>query len=262
MWWQGLVVLPRSILFLLIVFEQLYCYYQCVRCGPPLVHLGVVFMAFAYIRRFLTLVPKRRLRLWARTTSAEGWLRSGGILAWLGAVVLLVPGLLAPSFSIIPRTGYTWLDGGLFVFRPELIFPKTFSILGAVNILWSHHERGLATVIFAFSVVFPLTKLLLLGILLATLTRKRHIHSARMLRVSRRSRFAASMLHHFGSWSMLDVFVIAVLVAGFKDFPGGTELVREWGLYCFALSVILSMIASVTLVLLHNSVRRRNPTDV
>jgi uncharacterized paraquat-inducible protein A len=44
---------------------------------------------------------------------------------------------------------------------------------------------------------------------------------------------------------MLDVFVIAVIIAGFKEFPSGTRIYREWGLFCFAASVILSIAASM-----------------
>jgi uncharacterized paraquat-inducible protein A len=43
---------------------------------------------------------------------------------------------------------------------------------------------------------------------------------------------------------MLDVFVVAVLVTGFKEFPGGTRIKWRWGLLCFGFSIILSMTAS------------------
>jgi uncharacterized paraquat-inducible protein A len=43
---------------------------------------------------------------------------------------------------------------------------------------------------------------------------------------------------------MLDVFVIAAMVVSFKAYPGGTRIQFEWGIYVFAASVILSMLAT------------------
>lgn len=51
--------------------------------------------------------------------------------------------------------------------------------------------------------------------------------------------------HHAGKFSMLDVMVIAVLVVAIKALPGGTKIALGWGLFAFAGSVLLSMIASL-----------------
>ncbi len=51
----------------------------------------------------------------------------------------------------------------------------------------------------------------------------------------------------FGSWSMLDVFVVAVVLVGFKEFPGGTRFYREIGLVFFSVSVLLTMVSSALL---------------
>jgi paraquat-inducible protein A len=52
------------------------------------------------------------------------------------------------------------------------------------------------------------------------------------------------IMEKLGKWSMLDVFVIASLVVCFKGFPGGTHIQVQWGIYLFALSVLLSMLAT------------------
>ncbi len=43
---------------------------------------------------------------------------------------------------------------------------------------------------------------------------------------------------------MVDVFVIASLVICFKGFPGGTHIQVQWGIYVFAVSVLLTMLAT------------------
>ena len=46
---------------------------------------------------------------------------------------------------------------------------------------------------------------------------------------------------------MLDVFVVATIVISFKNFPGGSRVETEWGVYIFATSVLLSMAATALL---------------
>ncbi len=43
---------------------------------------------------------------------------------------------------------------------------------------------------------------------------------------------------------MLDVFVIAALVVCYKGYPGGTHIRLQWGIYVFAISVMLTMVAT------------------
>ena len=50
---------------------------------------------------------------------------------------------------------------------------------------------------------------------------------------------------------MLDVFVIAALVVCFKGFPGGSHIQVDWGIYVFAASVVLSMLATRSMRLWH-----------
>ena len=44
-----------------------------------------------------------------------------------------------------------------------------------------------------------------------------------------------------GKYSMLDVFVLAVLVVAIKGLPGGSRVEMEAGIYFFAVSVLLSI---------------------
>jgi paraquat-inducible protein A len=105
---------------------------------------------------------------------------------------------------------------------------NTFSILSGIELLWRDGNRFLAFVIFFFSIVFPIVKLFTLLFLWA----------ARLAEERRRA-----MLHWImvlGKWSMLDVFVVAVVVVAVKlgIFSKATP---EPGIYVFAAAILLSM---------------------
>ena len=50
-----------------------------------------------------------------------------------------------------------------------------------------------------------------------------------------------------GKFSMVDVFVIALLVVTIKGLPGGTRVSLGWGFWCFATAVLLSLAIPVWL---------------
>jgi len=83
----------------------------------------------------------------------------------------------------------------------KLVFWKDdYSILDGIVGMWNDRQFGLATLIFFFSIVFPYLKL---GVLT-------WIWFAPMTDTGRQT--ALTWLSHLGKWSMLDVFVVAVLV--------------------------------------------------
>jgi paraquat-inducible protein A len=52
-------------------------------------------------------------------------------------------------------------------------------------------------------------------------------------------------VNQLGKWSMLDVFVLAVLVIAVKGLPGDSKVVVEWGAAAFCASVLLSIYISL-----------------
>ena len=44
-----------------------------------------------------------------------------------------------------------------------------------------------------------------------------------------------------GKYSMLDVFVLAVIVIAVKGLPGGSKVILEMGVYFFGASIIMSL---------------------
>ncbi len=78
------------------------------------------------------------------------------------------------------------------------------TILSGVALFWEHHAYPIAIVIFTASVVIPILKLL--AIVALCLSARRCRHPQAMTRIYRLTELV-------GRWSMVDVFVVAILVA-------------------------------------------------
>jgi paraquat-inducible protein A len=112
------------------------------------------------------------------------------------------------------------------------VFTNTVSLLSALGRLGERGHWGLALLIGSFSLAFPTLKLLLLAAIW-------NLEGANSPRQRRHLRWLA----RFGRWSMLDVFVVALLVVSVK--LGALAQARvEIGIYAFAASVILTMLLS------------------
>ncbi len=110
------------------------------------------------------------------------------------------------------------------------------TILGGVVLLWHHGSYPIAAVIFIASVLVPLSKLLGLSVLCWSVAR-RHPTLPRERTVLYR------VTEFVGRWSMVDVFVVAILVALIQlggllsIYPGSAAL-------AFCGVVIVTMIAA------------------
>ncbi len=132
----------------------------------------------------------------------------------------------------------------LIFYFPANIFPfmtvelygnrSSSTIIGGIISLADSGSMAIATLVFLASVLIPIIKLIILFYL--SLTARTHTHQAFKTR-----------LYHFvetiGRWSMLDIFLLAVLVAILK--LGHFATVKpEIGSVIFALVVIFTMLAS------------------
>jgi paraquat-inducible protein A len=108
----------------------------------------------------------------------------------------------------------------------------SYSVLGGIADLARSDEVALALVVLAFSVVFPIVKLALLAHVLfrpsAAALRARLVRALELL----------------GRWSMLDVFVIAILI-GSVHLGVLSEAFAERGVYVFAAGILLSMFSTL-----------------
>ena len=127
----------------------------------------------------------------------------------------LIAGLLLPVMTIT-----------------KLIFwEDDYGVIAGARRLWAEGYWLLGSVIFVFSAIVPTTKLIALT----------WIWFAR-LPEQRRARWL-NILGIVGKWSMMDVFVVALTVILAKSSLFG-DVSPRIGLYIFAASVILQMIAA------------------
>lgn len=132
------------------------------------------------------------------------------------ALVLFVGGVSIPFFKVTKF----W------------VFTDNVSVLSGLVDLARAHEWFLFAIITLFTIVFPALKLGALG---AAWWRRSRDQPG----TERYLRWVA----HFGKWSMLDVFIVAILIVAIKASQVAAIRV-DVGVYLFAVSIILTQLAS------------------
>ena len=118
------------------------------------------------------------------------------------------------------------------LYTEKMFWRNIYSVWGGILNLWDQHEQALAVLIFFFSIIFPIVKLLALAIIW-------------FARLSERGR--ERLLHWLGvlgKWSMLDVFIVAILIVLIKLGPLASVEARS-GVYFFAGAIIASMLTTM-----------------
>ena len=143
-------------------------------------------------------------------------------VAWLlAAVVLYLPANLLPvmgTASVLGRESHT--------------------IVGGIIELWSTGSRELAAIVFIASIAVPLLKIGALALLAWTAHRR-----SRWLQRERAALYR--LVETVGHWSMLDVFVVVLLV-GMVRFGALASVEPEAGLLAFGAVVVATMLASAS----------------
>jgi paraquat-inducible protein A len=101
-------------------------------------------------------------------------------------------------------------------------------VLSGILALFEHNNLLVGCLLLCFSVLFPISKLIVVRLVLQESTRGA---------VSKRLLHAIAML---SKYSMVDVFVIALLVVASKTAPG-SSVELHWGTFAFATAALLSM---------------------
>ena len=141
-------------------------------------------------------------------------------------LLLLIAGLLLAIGLIAP----------IITFKKFIFIQNTFSILTAC---WNFLKQGqilLFVVIVLFSVILPIFKLAFLF----KLTLAKQATSAKTKKL-------LHLIHRLGKWSMLDVFVVAILVVVVKLGAIG-DVEKHIGLYAYAGAAILIMLLTNKIV--------------
>jgi paraquat-inducible protein A len=161
--------------------------------------------------------PRCGARLYSRKPDSIA--RTWALL--IAATILYVPANLEPV--MITRS--------IFGTQPD-------TILSGVAYLWHSGSWPLAVLVFVASVLVPLLKLLALSYLAASTQRRSRVRQRQKTRLYR-------LLEFVGRWSMLDVFVVMVLVALVK--MGALANIQAGpGAMWFGAVVVLTMFASMS----------------
>lgn len=148
------------------------------------------------------------------TTSRNHWV----IALSISALAFYLPAMLLPMLRI-EQLGHRHED----------------SLLSGLITLFSQGYWFVGTVVLTFSVLLPPLKLITLLILANKIMITRHHQRALMYR-------AVELL---GRWGMLDVLLVAILVA-FVKLGNLVNIQAGLGLVAFTLLVLLSLLASLT----------------
>ncbi len=112
------------------------------------------------------------------------------------------------------------------------------TIFSGIVYLWKDGSWALAAIVFIASIVVPVTKLLLMSLLLISLQRQDH-------RWARLRLTAYRVLELIGRWSMLDIFVVTMLAA-LVQVESLAELRPGPGAMAFGAVVVLTMLATLS----------------
>lgn len=114
-------------------------------------------------------------------------------------------------------------------------FTNQFSLLSSLEVLWNKQEHLIAIVLLLFSIITPIIKFVFLG-----------ITANFSVGVRNKGKNILLVLETWGKWSMLDVFVVALLFVAIKLDALANVTVHQ-GLYWFAAAVLIQQILSTWL---------------
>ncbi|WP_299647289.1 paraquat-inducible protein A [uncultured Jannaschia sp.] len=143
---------------------------------------------------------------------------------------------------------WAWWLVGLMAYIPANLYPMLLTrtvgqvqdatIVGGVIELAHHGAYGVAGIVFFASVIIPVGKFIAIAYL-ATIVRRPHGHKPGQLL------HLYEVVEWIGRWSMIDVFVVAILAA-LVQFNLLATINPGVAAVCFALSVVFTMLAAMS----------------
>ena len=139
-----------------------------------------------------------------------------------------IPLFILASFSLL-----VW---GLFTpviaLKQLVLWENVFSIVSGIINLYEDGHYILSSVILFFSIVFPTAKLMTLAVIW-------------FVKLDKKQRsWALHWLGILGKWSMMDVFVVALMIVISKASGPFLNADSRYGIYIFGLSVVLAMVTT------------------
>ena len=120
----------------------------------------------------------------------------------------------------------------------SILHSQSDTIMSGVVFLWREGSWPLAVIVFVASIVVPLLKMLALLTILIAVHHGVRVHCADLARLYR-------LLEKVGRWSMLDVYVVAILVTLVQLKLLATVTPRG-GALAFGAVVVLTMLATMS----------------
>ena len=136
--------------------------------------------------------------------------------------VLFVCGVIAPMLTL----------------EKFVLFSNTFSIITGITTLLEEGKIFLFIIITLFSLILPTAKLIVIFLVLRQKTK------AQLQRY-------LQLMHMYGKWSMLDVFVVGIMVVIIK-IEGMIKVDLHYGFYIFTSAVIMTMVMTTLVSWLDN----------
>lgn len=141
------------------------------------------------------------------------------------SIIALVTGWFSPILEITAYQEIPVLGNTIFQYESKSIISALYKII-------DNKQYVIAGIIMLFTVITPIMKTLLL--LIMSIKERLYL-----------SRKTINILSLIGKWSMLDVFVVAIVVTYFSlKATGKTDANIQIGVYYFSIYVILSMICT------------------
>jgi paraquat-inducible protein A len=147
------------------------------------------------------------------------------------------------------QRSWAWLIAGIIAYIPANLYPIMFTtvfgdsqpntIIGGIIVLLELESYPVALVVFLASVVVPVLKFVAVAYLLISI-QKKFAHS----RYERTRLFR--LTEFIGRWSMIDVFVVAILAA-LVQIRSVAQIEPGLGAMAFGAAVIFTMLSALAL---------------
>ncbi len=147
------------------------------------------------------------------------------------------------------QRAWAWLIAGIIAYIPANLYPIMFTtvfgdsqpntIVGGIIVLLELESYPVALVVFVASVVVPILKFVAVAYLLISIQRKFAHNRFERTRLFRLTEF-------IGRWSMIDVFVVAILAA-LVQIRSVAQIEPGLGATAFGAAVIFTMLSALAL---------------
>jgi paraquat-inducible protein A len=125
-----------------------------------------------------------------------------------------------------------------------VFWKSSYSLWSGTIGLFRDQYYGLGAILFTFSILFPFTKLVILLVLWCG-----QFTDRQRLKVFK-------WLEYLGRWSMMDVFVVAIIVVIAKS-GGALQATPKIGIYFFTTAIILSLVLTMYIRQLARRISRK-----